>query len=82
MVLQVEGERLLLEASHKRAAALTEIQTLKTEGGIGADPRIEATPLETAGAILNPWPLKPLTIHAPSRPGTGPMTGWESGVTV
>ena len=41
---QVEGERLLLEASHKRAAALTEIQALKTEGGIGADPRIEANP--------------------------------------
>jgi len=40
---QVEGERLLLEASHKRAAALTEIQALKTEGGIGADPRIEAS---------------------------------------
>ena len=32
---------MLLEASHKRAAALTEIQALKTEGGIGADPRIE-----------------------------------------
>ena len=45
MNLQVEGERLLLEASHKRAAALTEIQALKTEGGIGADPRIEARDL-------------------------------------
>ena len=43
MIMQVEGERLLLEASHKRAAALTEIQALKTEGGIGADPRIEAS---------------------------------------
>ena len=40
----MEGERLLLEASHKRAAALIEIQALKTEGGIGADPRIEANP--------------------------------------
>ena len=38
---QVEGERLLLVASHKRAAALTEIQQLKTEGGLGADPRQE-----------------------------------------
>lgn len=36
---QVEGERLLLVATHKRAAALNEIQRLKTEGGIGADPR-------------------------------------------
>jgi len=36
---QVEGERLLLVASHKRAGALNEIQRLKTEGGIGADPR-------------------------------------------
>ena len=40
---QVEAERLLLEASHKRAAALTEIQKLKTEGGLGADPRQEAS---------------------------------------
>ena len=47
MNLQVEGERLLLEASHKRAAALTEIQALKTEGGIGADPRIEASPAQS-----------------------------------
>jgi len=36
---QVEGERLLLVATHKRAGALNEIQRLKTEGGIGADPR-------------------------------------------
>jgi actin-binding protein anillin len=38
---QVEGERLLLVASHKRAAALTQIQQLKTEGGLGVDPRQE-----------------------------------------
>merc|ERR1719322_852774 len=35
---QVEGERLLLVATHKRQAASTEIQRLKTEGGLGADP--------------------------------------------
>jgi len=38
---QVEGERLLLVATHKRAAALNEIQRLKTEGGLGADPRLD-----------------------------------------
>ena len=35
---QVEGERLLLVASHKRAAALSEVDRLKTEGGLGAEP--------------------------------------------
>eukprot|EP00088_Acartia_fossae_P057216 TRINITY_DN6673_c0_g1_i1.p1 TRINITY_DN6673_c0_g1~~TRINITY_DN6673_c0_g1_i1.p1 ORF type:complete len:863 (-),score=259.31 TRINITY_DN6673_c0_g1_i1:875-3226(-) len=35
---QVEGERLLLEATHKHNAALKEISRLKTEGGLGADP--------------------------------------------
>ena len=35
---QVEGERLLLVATHKRQAAVNEIQRLKTEGGLGADP--------------------------------------------
>ena len=35
---QVEGEKLLLVATHKRAAAVNEIQRLKTEGGLGADP--------------------------------------------
>ena len=40
---QVEAERLLLEASHKRAAALNEIQKLKTEGGLRADSRQEAS---------------------------------------
>jgi len=34
---QVEGERLLLVASHKRTAAMSEIQRLKTEGGIGRE---------------------------------------------
>ena len=37
-VEQVEGEKLLLVASHKRAAAVNEVQRLKTEGGLGADP--------------------------------------------
>ena len=37
-VIQVEGERLLLEATHKHNAALKEISRLKTEGGLGADP--------------------------------------------
>ena len=31
---QVEGERLLLVATHKRTAALNEISKLKTEGRI------------------------------------------------
>ena len=35
---QVEGEKLLLVATHKRAAAVNEVQRLKTEGGLGADP--------------------------------------------
>ena len=35
---QVEGERLLLVATHKRQTATTEIQRLKTEGGLGRDP--------------------------------------------
>ena len=38
MLLQVEGERLLLVATHKRQAAVNEMQRLKTEGGLGADP--------------------------------------------
>ena len=35
---QVEGERLLLVATHKRQTATSEIQRLKTEGGLGRDP--------------------------------------------
>ena len=38
MTFKVEGERLLLEATHKHNAALKEISRLKTEGGLGADP--------------------------------------------
>ena len=33
----MEGERLLLVASHKRTAATSEIQRFKTEGGIGRE---------------------------------------------
>ena len=52
MLLQVEGERLLLEATHKYSAASAEIRRLSTEGAIGkATPQKNVSASSSKGAI-------------------------------